>query len=176
MCHIPIFLSFSECEQAPFCSQGLVSQPSGYSPNTTSLLILQKWENSSMVLHQLPPLWQSDWTLSVAGSVFTARQLHPAGCVVGAPSVVWELCLQDTTLPGGFYSLQHCYLAAIPAPYAFDLIQILNQKIMEISPACVANHSFCAFCFVCSCSLSHLLSLLWSLSCLYVQINPACRD
>lgn len=109
MRHIRVSLSFSECEQAPFWSQGLISQPPGYFPNAASPLILQKWENNG-VLHRLSPLWQSDWTLGVAGSLFTGRQLHPAGCVVGVPSVVWELCLQDTTLPGekgrgAFYSL-----------------------------------------------------------------------
>lgn len=27
--------------------------------------------------------------------IFTVRQLHPAGCGVGVPSVVWEICLQQ---------------------------------------------------------------------------------
>lgn len=99
MHHIHLFLSVSECEQEPFRSKGFIFQPSGYFPSTASPLILQKWENNS-ILHQLSPLRQSDWTLGVAGSVFRVRQLHPAGCVVGVPSVVWELCLQDATLPG----------------------------------------------------------------------------
>lgn len=73
--------------------------PQATSPTQHPPLILQKWENNS-VRHQLSPLRQSDWTLGVAGSVFAVRQLHPAGCVVGVPSVVWELCLQDTALPG----------------------------------------------------------------------------
>lgn len=66
-----------------------------------------KWRGGGRmrVLHQFSSLWPSDWTLSVAGSNFTVRQLHPAGCVLGVPSVVWELCLQDTPAPGGFYTL-----------------------------------------------------------------------
>lgn len=57
------------------------------------------------VLHQFSSLWPSDWTLSVAGSNFAESQLRPAGCALGVPSVVWELCLQDTPVPGGFYTL-----------------------------------------------------------------------
>lgn len=102
---------------------GPISQPSGYIPNMASLLMLQKWKNSS-VLHQLSPRRHSDWTLGVAGSVFffTVKQLHPAGCVVGVPSVVWKLCLQDTTLPGErrLWDVTH-YSAAIWLPSLYHM-------------------------------------------------------
>lgn len=99
------------------------------------------------------PLCDSDWTLRFAGSVVTVRQLHPAGCVVGVPSVVWELCLQDTALPGekgrGRY-LTHCSSVTWqPSPYHIHLTSFKfcwNQKITELLPAWIANRSFCVFC------------------------------
>lgn len=89
------------------------------------------------------PLCDGDVTLRAAGSVSAVRQLRPAGCVVGVPSVMWELCLWATALPGGlgrgevwgFYSLQLCCLAAVSIPYAFDLIKILLDSEHEILPA-----------------------------------------
>lgn len=126
---------------------GLISQPSGYIPNMASPLILRKWKNSS-VLHQLSPLRHSDWTLGVAGSVFTVKQLHPAGCVVGVPSVVWKLCLQDKTLPGekGLWDFAH-YSSAIWLPSLYHM-RLTSFKFSLIQ--------ICAFCFANFCHLKKI--------------------
>ena len=80
-------------------------------PNTASPLIFTKnWKTAAFCISS--PLCDGVIGLSVLLAAFsffffslTVRQLHPAGCVVGVPSVVWELCLQDAALPGGFYTL-----------------------------------------------------------------------
>ena len=90
--HIHILLSFPECKKEPFCSPGLTVLPSGYFPQHEIIANFNKNGKTAAFC-------DSDLTLRGTGSVFTLRQLHPAGCVVGAPSVVWELCLQATTLP-----------------------------------------------------------------------------
>lgn len=80
--HIHIFYLLSECDH--FWSQGLISEPSGYSPDAASPLILQKWENSS-VLHQLSPLWRSDWTLSDCWQRFYSETAPPCRLCGGSP-------------------------------------------------------------------------------------------
>ncbi len=153
MHHVHIFLSFSECEQAPFWSQGLVSKPSGYFPNTASLLMFYK-NGKTAAFCISSPLCDGEIGLSVSlAAFFAVRQLHPAGCVVGVPSVVWELCLQDTTLPGGEGRGDFTHYSSaiwLPSLYHMHLTSFkfwLNEKIMEILPAWVAKQSFCAFCF-----------------------------
>lgn len=126
----PHFLvSFSE--QEPFWFKGLLSVPSGYLfPSTASLLIFTKMRGTA-AFYSSSPLCHTVIGLRVAGSVFTVGQLHPAGCAVGVPSVVWELCLQDTTLPGenglggGIGRVGAAWL--LSGCYAFDLIQILSE-------------------------------------------------
>ena len=83
-------------------------------PNTASPLILTK-NGKTAAFCISSPLCDGVIGLSVLLAAFflflflffflTVRQLHPAGCVVGVPSVVWELCLRDAALPGGFYTL-----------------------------------------------------------------------
>lgn len=61
-------------------------------------------------------------------AIFTVRQLHPAGCGVGVPSVVWEFCLRQHNTGRGIYTLQRRYLAVISTPYAFDLVQMAYEQ------------------------------------------------
>lgn len=136
----PHFLvSFSE--QEPFWFKGLLSVPSGYLfPSTVSLLIFIKMRGTA-AFYSSSPLCHRVNGLRVAGSVFTVGQLHPAGCAVGVPSVVWELCLQDTTLPGenglggGIGRVGAAWLLSVYHMHLTSFKFCQNLKIMEALPA-----------------------------------------
>lgn len=136
----PHFLvSFSE--QEPFWFKGLLSVPSGYLfPSTVSLLIFTKMRGTA-AFYSSSPLCHRVIGLRVAGSVFTVGQLHPAGCAVGVPSVVWELCLQDTTLPGenglggGIGRVGAAWLLSVYHMHLTSFKFCQNLKIMEALPA-----------------------------------------
>lgn len=80
-------------------------------------------------ISSLPPFCDGAIQLSaLLAAIFTVRQLHPAGCGVGVPSVVWEFCLQQHNGARGIYTLQRRYLAAITTPYAFDLPEMACEQ------------------------------------------------
>lgn len=169
MHHRHIFLSRSECE-APFCFRGLISQPSGYSPNTASLLILSK--NGKTAVFCTGSL--SYWTLSVAGGVFYSETAPPCRLCDGSP-----VCCVGALPPGhntarrkgtgGFCTL-YCS-SAISSLYHLTSFKILSEDYGDLPAWAAETFTLSSFPTPDFMLLSHPY-----LFPLYVYTNPACRD
>lgn len=132
--HICILLSFPECEQEPFWSLGLILLPSSYPLLYEFTNFHKSGKKNSSGLQQFSLLrqwldFQSCWQRFYSETAPPCRLYSgsPVCCVGALPSGHSTAGSEGTRGGRGIYTLQLHYLAAISAPYAFDLIKILSE-------------------------------------------------
>lgn len=176
MHHIPIFLSFSECEQAPFWSQGLISQPSGYFPKCgiTANFTKKKKGKQQRSASALPSV--TEWLDSrCCWQPFYSETTPPCRLCGGSPvCCVGALPPGHSSAKGILHTIAllfGCHVCTVCIWPHSNAVWI--GKLWRFCMHGLQNSHFILFCFVYLWGFFAPHLIQYPFSDLYVQINTA---